>query len=665
VTGGRARDDDHVDMLVAELVDHPDDADRRGVLADALQTLGDPHGELIALQCLVAPAADVEARARELVDALAAEIAGDVPAAQFSLEWRGGFVDRFVVEAPLPGFAERWPELTAHRCMRLLRAVRLDWQHAPEAIGERAVRALIATPLPAVRELALGAPARLPAELLDELLAHLPRLTGLELFGAMPPRFDTLGELTKLALWPRTAADRSGLAQLWEAPLPRLRELVLGGWGTVAYASFAPLLDGHVHAGVEHLAVMADFADALARDLPAGPILPRLRSLGMVWNRLSDAGQRALEAARTALAHVALVWPKPLGQPLGGAEAYYLGRLLRMRLGRSSDALPLYEQACAKLPQVADHWWALGNALGDATRRDEQLDAYARAVDVNPRHAGALTSRGKALVALGRLDDALASCMRAVEADPNRAGSWNELGTLQRRLGALDDAIVAFERAVAIAPAHQAGRNLFDTLLEAGRLSDALAHIAALRARAPDDAQLARKQGRAHLALGDPATALVLADKPVCDASSYYTRYLRVAALRELGRDADAVAACAALADDTAWHARIARVQEAAITRRPEPVGPDAGGPLHDDDCISCGVLAIAAAAVVGDDALLATRRAALDQELARREPGYALGRDWTILDAIAVLGRVATPGRVAGVADSYARVTGRVPARG
>jgi tetratricopeptide (TPR) repeat protein len=657
----RGVDDASIDLLVAELAadlagdlaDHPDDADRRSVLADALQSIGDPHGELIALQGRAARTAETDARARELVAELTEAIGGDVPLA---LEWRHGFVDRVVVDPRVPGLVERWPAIAAHRCMRLVRAMRLDCQLAPAAIGVGAVRALLAAPPATVRELTIGT-ARLPPELVDELLAQLPRVTVLELIGALPTRLDALGRLTRLAVWPQSTPVP--LDRLWAAPLPQLRALVIGASSFEAdYAGCAPLLDGKVHTGVDQLALMG-FADLIVHDLPTRAILPRLRSLGLAWDRLgAQTGEPALAAARAAFAHVALVWPKPFGAPLSGTEAYRLGALLRIRLGRAADALPLYQHACDQQPTVTDHWWALGNALGDAGRRDAQLDAYARVIELAPTHAGAWSSRGKALAALGRFDDAVASCTRAVEVAPGRAASWNQLGLLQRRLGALDAAIASFERAVGYAPSHEAGRNLFDTLLEARRPEAALAHIRTLRARAPDDALLARKQCRAHLALGDPATALAVADLAVCDPESYYTRYVRVAALRDLGRDTDAIAACAALADDTSWHRRMARVQEAVIARRPAPVG-DGGGAAHDD-CVECAVVAIAAAAVLGDDALLATRRAALDQLLAGKEAGYAEGRDWTILDAIASLSRLATPARVACVAESYARATGR-----
>jgi DnaJ family protein C protein 7 len=60
----------------------------------------------------------------------------------------------------------------------------------------------------------------------------------------------------------------------------------------------------------------------------------------------------------------------------------------------------------------------LGNAAYKATRFQEAVEHYTRAIEQKPDEATYWTNRAAALMALGRLDEALADCEHARTADP-------------------------------------------------------------------------------------------------------------------------------------------------------------------------------------------------------------------------------------------------------
>ena len=552
--------------LVAALVDHRDDVERYLVLADELQTRGDPHGELIAIQCRLAsaPTDEVRERERELIAGFEAQLRGGLPETALSFDWRFGFVQRVVIKSEVTGHLPTWKRIGDHRCFQLLRAIQFHQLSADDALVVPALDAMLEAKLANVERLTLGTPAWIPAnDVLAELLAHFPRVHAFELAAVQPPALPMLARMSELALWV-TRVELSTLDSLVAAPMPALNRLVLGlpsrrPRASEIYVALAPILDGTAHPKLEHLAVMnARIEDTLIADLPTRPLVTRLRSLGLRWDQLSQSGgEPALERARAAFDKIELVWPQPPGAELTGKQAYQLGVLLRVKLGRAAEALPYYAQACAQTPADVAHWWAYGNALGDLDRRDEQLDAFARALEIDPKHPSALSNRGRALRELGRFDDAIDSFTRAIEGTPTHVSAWNELGNLHRRFGRVDEAIVSFERALAIDPKHHAGRSLFDALLEYRRPEEALRLIETLRAAQPEDEQLARKQGRAHLALGNPATTLEIAMR-LCETTptDYWNQYLRLCALRDLGRTVDAIAVCIELERDTEPFAR-------------------------------------------------------------------------------------------------------------
>ncbi len=99
----RAGERDDVDVLFAQVAAQPDDVEARAVLADALQLVGDPRGELIALQLAIADgtaSAGAERRAHALLAAHADAWTGPLPGIdRASRTFERGFLTRVSTRA--------------------------------------------------------------------------------------------------------------------------------------------------------------------------------------------------------------------------------------------------------------------------------------------------------------------------------------------------------------------------------------------------------------------------------------------------------------------------------------------------------------------------------------------------------------------------------------
>jgi tetratricopeptide (TPR) repeat protein len=106
-----------------------------------------------------------------------------------------------------------------------------------------------------------------------------------------------------------------------------------------------------------------------------------------------------------------------------------------------------------------------------------------------------------------RAADAVQALRRAVALAPDDAASWVNLGIAQERAGA--DAEASLRRALELQPAlPQAHYNLGVLLRKRGRLDEAVDHLGAAVATAPDYVNAQEELGRALLARGDHAQAI-------------------------------------------------------------------------------------------------------------------------------------------------------------
>lgn len=314
------------DAFEAAIVEAPDDAGAYLVYADWLQLADDPLGPLIVMQ--------VQGRERDAAQWIAAherELLG--PLAGFSdvsaqavhrrrleLGWGLGGVASIDIGWATSGDPARavadWRAFLALPATRFVRHIKLG--SVPQA-GDRGyvpfVDAVIAQRPPLLRSLFAGDHsqcrlARTPAAAAAPVLAAFPALRHLTIVG-LAPRIGAIDHPGLRAFAVHThALPGPALADLCTAQWPQLERLDVwfGDPGCGAAGNLntiAPLLDARTLPRLEHLGLRnCAFADDLAAALPRARVLGQLASLDLSLGALSDAGARAIAAARRAYGHL-------------------------------------------------------------------------------------------------------------------------------------------------------------------------------------------------------------------------------------------------------------------------------------------------------------------------------------------------------------------------
>lgn len=117
----------------------------------------------------------------------------------------------------------------------------------------------------------------------------------------------------------------------------------------------------------------------------------------------------------------------------------------------------------------------LGIALRDLGRKEEALEHFRKAVELDVTFAPAQTNLGQTLLDLGQADEALPHSQEAVRLDPNSAVLHHNLGNTFRVLERLVDAKVSYLEALRLDPKLAlSNAHLGLVLQKEGQLSDAL-----------------------------------------------------------------------------------------------------------------------------------------------------------------------------------------------
>jgi tetratricopeptide (TPR) repeat protein len=143
------------------------------------------------------------------------------------------------------------------------------------------------------------------------------------------------------------------------------------------------------------------------------------------------------------------------GYPDTLANAWNNLGLLATREGRTTEAIPYFEQALKLNP---DHLIALEN-LGNAYRQQKNWDrareVLEKAVAVGPQDSEANYSLGMVYAQLNDNDRAYEYLQRALKARPGYPEALNNLGVLYLRTGRRDQGIASFEECIRVAPAFE------------------------------------------------------------------------------------------------------------------------------------------------------------------------------------------------------------------
>jgi cytochrome c-type biogenesis protein CcmH/NrfG len=117
--------------------------------------------------------------------------------------------------------------------------------------------------------------------------------------------------------------------------------------------------------------------------------------------------------------------------------------------------LPLdqLEQAAKMAPKTAQTWISLGNALMDAQRFGEAVDAYEKALALEPKNVPVLVDQGTCYRGTGKFDKAVEQYRKALKIDPKFPNGHRNLGVvLGFDLNRKAEAIKEFNRYLELEP---------------------------------------------------------------------------------------------------------------------------------------------------------------------------------------------------------------------
>lgn len=118
----------------------------------------------------------------------------------------------------------------------------------------------------------------------------------------------------------------------------------------------------------------------------------------------------------------------------GGGEATYLLAVARHAAGRLPEALVLFAEAAAALPERADVAANFGSVLAQASRIAEAADQWRRALVLDPNHSHARYNLARALTDLGDLPAAAGAYETLLASHPDLEDGWFNLGNVRCRM---------------------------------------------------------------------------------------------------------------------------------------------------------------------------------------------------------------------------------------
>jgi uncharacterized protein (TIGR02466 family) len=226
----------------------------------------------------------------------------------------------------------------------------------------------------------------------------------------------------------------------------------------------------------------------------------------------------------------------------GHAEASFLLGDLVNRIGRGDLAVPLLRTAVETDPNDMRYLFALRGALLKQGRLEEALNLFKEATARLPERAELHATLGSLFALKYQENEALASYQRALELDPNLLMAHANLGLLYFQLGRTEESIDASARAIALDPAHAGSHaNMGFALIKHGKLTEGIAALRRALELQPRMAPAHQALIGAYLQADDPGAALHAARE--ARARLGFTSGIlafEYIALNELGYDAEA-----------------------------------------------------------------------------------------------------------------------------
>ena len=188
---------------------------------------------------------------------------------------------------------------------------------------------------------------------------------------------------------------------------------------------------------------------------------------------------RGMERWRAGLsgtgADGALRW---MAAGLAAALLITLGALTWRQASIYQDDVTFFRHILSHNPTARSAQYNLGNALLNAGRPKEALEAYRIAMEQDPDSADAYSNTGRAFMDLNRLDEAVKWLQRALELDPQHEVSWQNLALARIRQQRLEEAVAVYQHLLIIAPGNVGAHSGLGVALHyLGRSEEALQSV--------------------------------------------------------------------------------------------------------------------------------------------------------------------------------------------
>lgn len=184
--------------------------------------------------------------------------------------------------------------------------------------------------------------------------------------------------------------------------------------------------------------------------------------------------------------------------------------------GRMPEAIEIYEQIIARVPNHFDATHLLGVIALQEGRLQQAKELITSALRTNPRHPAALNNLGMVYLRNGDLELALGQFERVVKMQPNFCEGLANLGMVLRQLGRPREALVPLRRAHSGNPQSAMICNLIGAcLMDTAEPHSAVKFFEAATVAEPEEADGWGNLAIALNAMGEHERAEVCADKAV------------------------------------------------------------------------------------------------------------------------------------------------------